>query len=144
MKEVIMPVRKGDAFWEGNLVGGKGKIRLLNQEMPYSFSSRFEEGQGTNPEELIGAAHAGCMAMALSHELAEKGHTPRRVDATAQVNLAKGKEGFAIEDITLTVVGDVPGMDEKQFVETAEAAGQNCPVSKALAGVKIHVKASLK
>lgn len=140
-----MPVRKADAVWEGDLKGGKGTMKLGEGafEGAYSFSSRFEEGSGTNPEELIAAAHAGCFSMALSNILAKAGFTPKRVSTTANVHLEKVGEGFGITTIELQTEGEVPGIDEKDFLEHAEAARQNCPVSKVLAGAEIKLRARL-
>jgi osmotically inducible protein OsmC len=139
-----MPVRRANAVWEGTLKDGKGSMKFGSFEGPYSFASRFEQGEGTNPEELIGAAHAGCFSQALSLELTQKGHEPKRLATTAEVHLNKKGDGFAIEEIQLSVVGEVDGIDENTFMEIANAAGQNCPVSKALDGVKISVKANLR
>lgn len=140
-----MPVRTGNAVWEGDLRTGRGRVAFGGgaYEGPYSFSSRFEEGKGTNPEELIGAAHAGCFSMALSHALAQAGHTPARVSTTARVHLEKVGEGFRITRIELDTEAAVPGVDEKTFQETAEKAKTGCPVSQALAGVEIRLAAKL-
>jgi osmotically inducible protein OsmC len=138
-----MPIRKANAVWEGDLLKGKGTMRFGSFEGPYSFSSRFEEGRGANPEELIGAAFAGCFSMALSHELAQKGHIPTSVESTAEVHLDKGDEGFSISTIHLSVQGKVPGIQEQDFRQFAEGASKNCPVAKALTGVKISVESSL-
>lgn len=139
-----MPVRKANAVWQGDLPQGKGTVSFGSFEGPYSFASRFEQGKGTNPEELIAAAHAGCFAQALSHELAQKGHTPDKIATAAEVSLEKQGEGFAITSVQLSVVGEVPGITEQEFVKTAEGASKNCPVSKALAGVQISLKADLR
>ncbi len=140
-----MPARKASAVWEGDLKAGKGKMRLGSgaYEGPYSFASRFEEGKGTNPEELIGAAHAGCFSMALSAGLGKAGFTPKRIQTEASVHLEKVAEGFKISRIELRTVGEVPNIDEKTFREQAEAAKKGCPVSKALAGVEISLDANL-
>ncbi len=110
-------------------------------EGAYSFRSRFESGDGTNPEELIAAAHAGCFSMALSNVLGQAGFTPNSIETSAAVELTPGT---GITKITLTTVGDVPGVDEADFVKYAEDAKANCPVSKALAAVDISLSASLK
>jgi osmotically inducible protein OsmC len=112
-------------------------------EGQYSFSSRFEDGVGTNPEELIGAAHAGCFSMALSAGLERAGYTANSVDTTASVHLSPADGGFRISRIDLTCTADVPSIDAEAFAEQAEAAKQNCPVSKALAGVDIALHAKL-
>lgn len=110
---------------------------------PYSFSSRFEDGTGTNPEELLGAAHAGCFSMALSGALGRAGHDPESVSTTAAVHLEKGDSGFSITRIHLTTNAVVPGIEKAQFEEIANEAKANCPVSRALAGVEITLDATL-
>jgi lipoyl-dependent peroxiredoxin len=119
-----MPVRNADARWEGDLPSGKGTMRFGGGafEGQYSFSSRFEDGAGTNPEELIAAAHAGCFSMALSNGLAKAGFTPTRVDTTASVHLEKTDAGFGITKIALRTEADVPGIDEAAFTEQANTA----------------------
>src|SRR6266487_719034 len=127
-----MPARTATARWEGGLQQGKGTMRLGSGafEGQYSFSSRFEEGTGTNPEELIAAAHAGCFSMAFSNGLAKAGFTPTRVETTANVFLEKVGEGFKITRSELTTKGTVPGIDNAKFQEIAEGAKKNCPVSQ--------------
>jgi osmotically inducible protein OsmC len=112
-------------------------------EGKYSFGSRFEEDPGTNPEELIAAAHAGCFSMALSGALGRAGHTPDQVSTTAKVHLEKVDQGFKITRIHLTTEAKVPGIEEAAFQEQAEGAKQNCPVSKVLAGAEITLDAKL-
>jgi osmotically inducible protein OsmC len=131
-----MPTRNADAEWSGDLKGGKGTMKLGSgaYEGAYSFQSRFESGSGTNPEELIAAAHAGCFSMALSHGLAQAGHVPRRVHTTAKVHLEKQGEGFGIPRIDLATEAEVPGMDEPTFKKHAQDAKENCPISKLLKG----------
>ncbi|HQE93700.1 MAG TPA: OsmC family protein [Anaerolineae bacterium] len=133
------------AVWEGNLVKGKGELRLGSGafEGAYSFASRFENGMGTNPEELIGAAHAGCFSMALSHMLAEAGFIPTRVATRAAVKMDKVGDGFKIVRIDLTTAAEVPGIDEATFLEHANAAKTGCPVSQALASVEVTLTAQL-
>ena len=140
-----MPVRSADAQWEGALQDGKGTMRFGSGafEGQYSFASRFEEGTGTNPEELIAAAHAGCFSMALSGGLSRAGHVPNRVHTTAKVHLEKGDSGFRISTIELEAEADVPGIDDAAFHEAAEAAKAGCPVSQALAAVDIKLNARL-
>jgi lipoyl-dependent peroxiredoxin len=140
-----MPVRKANAVWEGNLKEGQGKVALGSGafEGPYSFGSRFEEAKGTNPEELIGAAHAGCFSMALTAALSRAGHNPKRVATSAKVHLEKVGEGFKITRIELDNESEVPGLDEATFQETARKAKEGCPVSQALAGVEISLNARL-
>jgi len=140
-----MPVRKADAVWEGDIRGGNGKVSLGSGafEGRYSFGSRFEEGAGTNPEELIGAAHAGCFSMALSGGLGRGGHTPKRIATTAKVHIEKVGEGFSITRIELDTQAEVPGIDDATFQEIAKKAKEGCPVSKALAGTEITLNAKL-
>jgi len=138
-----MAIRKGNAIWEGNLPQGKGKVKFGSFEGAYSFSSRFEEGPGTNPEELIAAAHAGCFSMALSHELATAGFTPTKVETTANVHLDKVDGGFKITSIELVTNAVVPGIEKQKFMEIAEGAKKGCPVSRALAAVEIKLNATL-
>lgn len=140
-----MPARTAEAVWEGDLISGNGRMKLGSGafEGQYSFGSRFEEGTGTNPEELIGAAHAGCFSMALGHGLAQAGFPARRIQTTAKVHLGKVEGGFAITRIDLSTEAEIPGIDEATFLEQAEGAKKNCPVSKALAGVQIQLQARL-
>jgi osmotically inducible protein OsmC len=140
-----MPVRSADAQWEGSLQDGKGTMRLASgaYEGQYSFASRFEEGTGTNPEELIAAAHAGCFSMALSAALGRAGHTPNRIATTAKVHLDKGDSGFRITRIDLATDADVPGIDDATFQDIAKTAKETCPVSVALAGPEISLAATL-
>ena len=140
-----MPVRIGEAEWKGNLRQGQGRVKLGTGafEGPYSFKSRMEEGTGTNPEELIGAAHAGCFSMAFSATLEKAGFTPKRVHTKAGVRFDKVEEGFAITGIDLTTEAEVPGIDEVKFQELADAAKKGCPVSRALACTNITLKATL-
>lgn len=140
-----MPKRKANAEWQGGLKGGKGTMALGSgaYQGGYSFGSRFEEAQGTNPEELIAAAHAGCFSMALSAGLEKAGHTAKSVRTQAVVHLTMVDGGFGITRIDLTTEAEVPGLDDATFQEHAEGAKKNCPVSKALAAVDIHLDAKL-
>ena len=140
-----MPVRTASALWEGDLKGGKGKMKMQSgsYEGAYSFSSRFEEGTGTNPEELIAAAHAGCFSMAFSNGLAKAGFTPKRVSTTAKVHLEKVGEGFKITTIELNTEGDVPGIGEEKFLEIGEGAKKNCPISQLVTGANVRLNAKL-
>lgn len=140
-----MAIRQAEAEWQGNLKDGKGSMKLGSgaHQGAYSFSSRFEDGKGTNPEELIGAAHAGCFSMALSHGLAQAGFTPTRVHTVAKVHLNKTDSGFAITAIDLETDAEIPGIDEKTFLSEAEKAKKGCPISKALAAVPIQLNARL-
>jgi len=131
-----MAERKATAKWEGGLKGGKGVMRMAAWEGPFSFSSRFEEGEGTNPEELIAAAHAGCFSMAFSADLERAGLEPASVETTAKVELRPVEGAPTITKITLTTTASVPGADEAQVREVAEGAKQNCPVSRALGAVE--------
>jgi lipoyl-dependent peroxiredoxin len=132
-----MATRNGSAEWRGDLKGGAGSVSVGDGvfQGAYSFSSRFEEGDGTNPEELIAAAHASCFAMALSNILAEHGHAPELVRATARVHLRNVDGAPTIARIDLDVEAQVPDVDEAHFREHAEEAKAGCPVSRALAGV---------
>ena len=140
-----MAVRTSEAEWRGDLRQGKGTMRLGSGafEGAYSFPSRFEEGAGTNPEELIAAAHAGCFSMALAAGLSRAGHPPTRIHTQARVHLERQGEGFAITRIELETEGQVPGLAAADFQTHAAAAKTNCPVSKALAGATITLKATL-
>jgi len=137
--------RKASARWTGDLREGKGTVRLGSGafEGPFSFKTRFEDAPGTNPEELLGAAHAGCFTMALSAQLAKGGHAPRRVDTEAVVHLDMVGQGFVITRIDLVTRGDVPGLSEAEFKRLAEETKVNCIVSKALASVPMTVQATL-
>lgn len=140
-----MTTRTSEAQWQGSLKEGQGTMKLGSGafEGPYSFPSRFESGTGTNPEELIGAAHAGCFSMALSAGLGQAGFTPNRIHTTAKVHLGAVSEGFAITKIELETEADIPGIDAAAFQEQAETAKKNCPVSKALTGTDISLVAKL-
>ena len=141
-----MAARKGSAEWKGDLEGGAGTVRVGEGawEGSYSFTSRFEEGAGTNPEELIAAAHASCFAMALSNIMAEDGQSPESVKATAAVQLRPVDGQPTIAQINLDVEASVPGIDEAAFRAYAEEAKAGCPVSRALASVpEINLNARL-
>ncbi|MBI3802439.1 MAG: OsmC family protein [Nitrospirae bacterium] len=140
-----MPVRSSEATWEGNLKDGKGSMKVGNgaYQGAYSFASRFESGNGTNPEELIAAAHAGCYSMALSAGLGKNGFNPKRVKTVAKAHLEKVGDGFKITRIELNSEAEVPGIDKQKFDEIAEATKKGCPVSQALAGTEIVLSAKL-
>jgi osmotically inducible protein OsmC len=141
-----MPTRNASARWQGTLIDGSGTIRTGKGgfEGNYSFKSRFEEGEGTNPEELIGAAHAGCFSMAFSKALTDAGHPPNSVETTAAVHLDKTDAGFTVTRIDLSTTGDVPGIDAAEFGKIAEAAKANCPISRLLSpGAEITLAAAL-
>jgi osmotically inducible protein OsmC len=140
-----MAVRTAEAVWQGNLASGKGSMKLGSGafEGAYSFSSRFENGVGTNPEELIGAAHAGCFSMALSSGLGKAGFTPTQIHTRAEVTLGKVEDKTRITLIHLETEAIVPGITPEAFQEIAEATKDGCPVSAALAGVKITLTARL-
>ena len=140
-----MPTRTSSALWEGNLRDGSGTMKLGSGafEGSYSFVSRFESGAGTNPEELIAAAHAGCFSMALSNALSQAGFTPTSIATSASVHLDRVADGFGITKIDLDTVGTVPGIDDAKFQEIAAEAKAGCPVSKALAATEITLSARL-
>ena len=141
-----MPTHKAEAEWKGNLALGNGRLKVGSGafDVPYSFKSRFEEGQtATNPEELIGAAHAGCFTMALTAQLSRAGITPTRIHTAAKVHLEKTGDAFTITKIELETKAQIPGIDEATFQKFALDAKQNCPVSKALAGTEIRLNAKL-
>jgi lipoyl-dependent peroxiredoxin len=141
-----MPKRTANARWDGSLTEGDGTMRMASRsyEGPYSFQSRFEEGEGTNPEELIAAAHAGCFSMALSADLGRAGYDAESVETTATVHLERVDGGFGITRISLDARASVPGIDAEEFQRVAEGAKQNCPVSRALAAVEtIELNAEL-
>ncbi len=136
----------GTARWSGDLKTGEGHVSTESgvlQDTPYGFNKRFEGAPGANPEELIGAAHASCFSMALSMILGEKGLTAEQIDTKAEVKLEQVDGGFSITGIHLIVSAKIPGAEESTFQEAAEAAKAGCPVSKALAGPKITMEASL-
>ncbi len=136
----------GSAIWSGGLRDGKGELTTASgvlSHTPYGFAARFEGKPGTNPEELIGAAHAGCFTMALSMILGEAGLTAGRMETTAEVTLDQVPDGFAITRIHLTLSGHVPGADQAKFEELANKAKLGCPVSKVLAGADITMTATL-
>lgn len=135
-----MPVRSAHAVWTGTLREGQGTMKFADYEGPYTRASRFEEGEGTNPEELLGAAHAGCFSMFLSATLTKAGFAPTRINTTARVHLG---DGPTIHLIELETEAEVPGIEDAQFQEAAATSKANCPVSKALAGPEIRLSARL-
>ena len=142
-----MKVRSASARWSGSLSDGSGAVSTESgtlSDTAYSFESRFEEGEGTNPEELVGAAHAGCFTMQLSHMLAEAGHPPRRAETTAKVHIDKVEGGFEIPRVELVLSADVPGIAEGDFQRIAAEAKATCPLSKLLAGAEITLDATLE
>jgi osmotically inducible protein OsmC len=140
-----MPVRSAEARWEGSLQEGQGRMAFGSGafEGRFSFGSRFEEGPGTNPEELLGAAHAGCFSMQLSGLLGSAGHTPDDVETNARVHLDKQDEGFGITTIELSTRARVEGISDDEFQRIADEAKRTCPVSRALTGVEIALDAQL-
>ena len=137
-----MPLRKAEAEWKGNLTEGKGNLKLQSGafEGEYSFASRFgDDNKATNPEELLGASHAGCFTMALGAALTKAGHQPERLHTTASVRLDKVGEGFGITKITLELEGEVPDLSAEEFEKFAKEAKANCPISKALGGTEIEL-----
>lgn len=140
-----MQTRRGTAEWRGTLEEGEGRISFGDGRFdePYTAASRFKSGTGTNPEELLGAAHAACFSMALSHGLAQAGHAPERVRTDADVQLEESDGGFSLTTIRLKTEARVPGLDENTFQQIATEAKENCPVSKALKGCNIELEARL-
>ncbi|HWE03801.1 MAG TPA: OsmC family protein [Tepidisphaeraceae bacterium] len=140
-----MPIRSADAVWNGDLKGGNGTMKLGSgaYEGQYSFGSRFENGTGTNPEELIGAAHAGCFSMALSAGLGKAGLTPKRIHTSAKVTIEKVGEGMKITKIQLNTEAEVPGIDDAAFQAIAVQTKAGCPVSQALSATPIELVAKL-
>jgi lipoyl-dependent peroxiredoxin len=138
-----MLTRTADAVWEGNLKDGKGTMNVGSGAFggPYTFASRFENGKGTNPEELLGAAHAGCFSMALSLGLVKAGFAPQRINTRATVHL--DTENLRISMIDLDTKAQVPGINEQEFLAQAELAKNNCIVSQALEGTEIRLQARL-
>lgn len=139
-----MPIRKASARWEGTLKEGSGTIRTGLGTGNYSFSSRFEEGEGTNPEELVGAAHAGCFSMFFANKLDAAGHTATSVDTVANVHMEKTDAGMTVTKIHLVSEAAVPGIDRSEFDKIAEDAKANCPISRLLSpGAEITLEATL-
>jgi osmotically inducible protein OsmC len=143
-----MPARKATAHWDGSFKEGGGTVAVGSGtfEGPYGYRSRFEDGPGTNPEELIGAAHAGCFSMAFALALSDAGHAPDSIDTNATVHFGPDTagDGFAISRIDLVTTARVPGIEQAQFDELAATAKAGCPVSKALAAVEITLDATLE
>ncbi len=134
-----MPTRKAQAAWHGTFRDGEGKMRLGSGafEGAYSYRSRMEDSDpGTNPEELLAAAHAGCFSMSLARRLSASGYSPERIHTEARARFGRSGEGYVISRIDLRTEAEVPGVDEELFLEKAEAAKRDCAVSKALAGVE--------
>jgi osmotically inducible protein OsmC len=143
---MIMRRSSASAVWEKDLVHGRGIMKLGSGafEGQYSYASRFEQGKGTNPEELIGAAHAGCFSMALAHALAQAGYEPERLETSAEVTLDKVNGGFGITHIRLATRVKAPRIDRNTLLKHAEDAKNNCPISQALKNnVDIEVQAEL-
>jgi osmotically inducible protein OsmC len=140
-----MPTRTAEAVWEGGLKEGRGNLKLASGAFAgkYSFLTRFENEPGTNPEELIAGAHAGCFSMALSAGLERAGHKPQRVQTTAKVTLEKVEAGFRITRILLVCEAKVPGIDQAAFQQQAESAKKGCPISVALSATPIELQATL-
>ncbi|MBL8130473.1 MAG: OsmC family peroxiredoxin [Anaerolineae bacterium] len=140
-----MPARTAQAVWKGNLNEGSGALKLGSgaYDGAYSFLSRFQDGSGTNPEELLGAAHAGCFSMALASRLSREGHTVHSIETTAHVHLEKGETGFGISRIDLVTTGRVEGITAEYFAEAAAATKDGCIVSRALAAVPMTISATL-
>ncbi len=140
-----MPVRTATAQWNGTLKEGKGEMVLGNgaQKYPFSFSSRMEDGKGSNPEELLASALAGCYSMALSADLGNAGFEAQQISTTAKANFSKDSGKWTVESMDLDVKASVPGIDDAKFQQIAEGTKSGCPVSRALSGVKINVSAML-
>ncbi|MFW5774726.1 MAG: OsmC family protein [Chitinivibrionales bacterium] len=140
-----MPTRASKAVWEGTLKEGKGTMTIGNDtwQGAYSAASRFENKSGTNPEELLGAAHAGCFSQAFSLLLEQAGYTAERIETTAKVSIEKQGEGFAITTVKLETEGLVPGISEEEFDKQAMAAKEGCPVSQLFKGAQITLEAKL-
>ncbi len=140
-----MPVRNAEAIWNGDFKKGSGNMTLGSGAFSgsYSAASRFASAAGTNPEELIGAAHAGCFSMALALLLQEQGYPADHIHTVARVHIDKVGDGYRITAIELETEGRVPGIDDKRFMELAESAKINCPVSQALSAVHVKLTARL-
>ncbi len=140
-----MPARTATAIWQGNLNEGTGSVKTESGALngAYAFATRFENGAGTNPEELLGAAHAGCFSMALAARLSREGFTVNSVETTAKVYLEKGEAGFGISHIELVTRGSVVGIDDAAFKEAAEATKTGCIISRALSAVPTTIDAAL-
>lgn len=138
-----MAVRNAQATWEGSLKDGQGTMKFGSFSGPFSYASRFEDGIGTNPEELLGAAHAGCFSMALSSGLGRAGFTPQRIQTVANVHLERVDGKTRITRIHLETLAQAPGISNDQFQAIAEETKAGCPVSAALAGVTITLTAQL-
>jgi len=137
-----MPIRKAEAVWTGNLREGAGTMKVGSGyfEVPFTFGSRFEEAKGTNPEELVGAAEAGCFSMFLAAQLTKEKFPPKRIQTVAQVHLG---DGPTITKIELRTTVEAPGIDQAKFQELVDFSKKNCPVAKALTGTEITVQADL-
>ena len=142
-----MPIRKANAQWKGDLKSGKGTLNTETKTLDnilYDAGSRFESGNTTNPEEILGAAHAGCYSMALANSLAKEGFKVNSITTDAKVHLEKTDAGFTITKIELDTVGDVDGIDSDKFLKYAEQTKTGCPVSRALTGPMVVLTAKLK
>lgn len=138
-----MPIRHAQAVWEGKVASGKGTLGFGSYQGVYSYASRMESGEGTNPEELLGAAHAACFSMALALELGHLHATPLRISTRADVHFDKSGDSYAISAINLHCEATVAGVNREQFARATEQAKLTCPVSKALSGVEIQLDARL-
>jgi osmotically inducible protein OsmC len=139
-------VKSAKAEWQGNLKEGKGRVALEsgNLDSSYGFNTRFGDVKGTNPEELLGAAHASCFSMALSNKLSTEGHPPEYIKTEDKVYLEKVNDAFKVTKIDVNMEASVPGIDEEAFMKLAEDAKQNCPISQALKGTEIVLHAKLE
>ncbi|AWV89990.1 OsmC family protein [Bradymonas sediminis] len=141
-----MPTRKATAIWKGTIKDGSGTMKTESGAVDgkYSFATRFEDGTGTNPEELLGAASAGCFSMAFSLMLTEKGYNPTKIETVAEVAIKNAGGDISIPTIALNCSAVIPGIEDAEFQQIAENARAHCPVSKALSGVKISLDATLE
>lgn len=138
-----MAIRYASAIWQGTLKEGSGKMKYGTYEGSFTFASRFEEGEGTNPEELVGAAHAGCFSMFLSSLLTTAGFKPESIETKATVHLGRVDNAPKITDIDLLCQAKVPGITEDAFLKHSEEAKKGCPISKLVTGAQINLKAQL-
>jgi len=139
-----MPKQSATATWKGSIKDGRGEMRLDSGKAEFDFGSRFEDKEGSNPEELLGASHAGCFSMAFSKALGDEGFEPKSIETKATVTLDKLSSGFAITQVDLDTEAEVPDIEDEKFQELAESAKKNCPVSRLFAGALIQVRAKLK
>lgn len=138
-----MITSSANAIWEGTITDGSGSMEMANYQGAFSVPSRFGDGEGTSPEELLAAAHAGCFSMQFSALLTRAGHAPNKIETKADVTIVKGDDGWGITTVHLASSADVPGIGAEEFAELAASAKATCPVSKLFAGAEITLEASL-